>query len=196
MTMINLEELQLISEEFIKARASFEKGDFMYILNRTTFATRFNDFLTSNYYKRRQLIEKGFVGVCYTYKVIYSDGKNKNHRTFALFSYNQNIMVDDSYYKRVIANIENLKKEKSLPFKLKKFMNYYSLVDSKPTQYKLDYSLTEGKDIFLHYIELVPQLNPGLKLGLNYVLYAPLVSKEIIYLPEKYIKTKEKEVTA
>lgn len=185
--MINIEQLEKINEHFIAERIHFDQKDFEYILNRGKLSTRFNDFLTIAYYQRKNLITKGFIGVCYTYKIALSDGKEKNHRTFALFSPNRNSMIDEQYYQRVIKNIDKLAKKSTTSYKEKKFLNYYSLVDSKPRYFKIDPKLSEGKILYLQYIELIDALNPNFKLGLNFVIYAPLISKELIYLPKKYI---------
>lgn len=183
--MINNDTLKSVSEHFFLKRLTFEKEDFEYILNRKKMMNRFTDFLTRAYYQRKKLVKDGFVGVCYTYRIVYSDGKGKNHRTFALFSPNTALMLDEAYFTRVITNIEEAR-TKDKRFATKKFLNYYSLVEAKPRYYDVDRKLTEDKIVFLQYIELIPSLNPNLKLGLNYVIYAPLISKELLYLPESY----------
>jgi len=186
--MITSETLEKTSDNFSYQRMLFKKEDFAFILNREKIVSRFNDFLTRAYYQRKRLVEEGFVGVCFTYKINYSENQTKNHRTFALFCPSKSIMVDESFFVRVIHNIEDLLTTKGLTYKQKKLVNYYRLVDAKPRYYKLDKSLTEGKIVYLQYIELISNLNQDLKPGLNYVLYAPFVSKELLYLPNKYIK--------
>jgi len=186
--MITSETLEKTSDNFSYQRMLFKKEDFAYILNREKTLNKFTDFLTRAYYQRKRLVEDGFVGVCFTYKINYSEGQAKNHRTFAFFCPSKSVMVDEGFFVRVIHNIENLLKTKGLTYKQKRLINYYRLVDAKPRYYKLDKSLTEGKIVYLQYIELISNLNPDLKPGLNYVLYAPFISKELLYLPNKYIK--------
>lgn len=186
--MINLATLEKTSDNFAYQRMLFKKRDFAFILNREKISTKLNDFLTRAYYQRQRLIAEGFIGLAYTYRINLSMGNNKNHRTFALFAPNKNLMVDEAFFLRVIDRIGKLSDKKAPTYQEKKFLNYYQLVDAKPHHYKIDESLTEGKRVYLQYIELIPHLNPSFNLGLNYVIYAPLVSIEILYLPEKYIQ--------
>ncbi len=184
--MITLAQLKKTSDNFGYQRMMFNKKDLAYILNRDKITTRFNDFLTLGYYQRKRLISEGYVGACYTYRIHLSDGKNKNHRTFALFCPNHSLMIDEDFFTKIIARIEEMK-EQRLGYKEKKFLNYYSMIEAKPRYYKIDEKLCEGKRVYLQYIEWIPHLNKQLNLGLNYVLYGPLITKDMLYLPDKYI---------
>lgn len=183
--MINLTTLQQTIDHFSYQRMTFSKEDYAFLLNRQTIATRLIDFLSKDYYQRKKLLDEGFIGVCYTYRINFSDGKGKNHRTFALFTPNQALMVDPDYFRRVISNIEKLRVSKHQSFKEKKFLNYYQFVDAKPQYYEIDTKLTEGKRVYLQYIEAIPIHCPNLSIGLNYVIYGPLISRELLYLPER-----------
>ncbi|HKM02961.1 MAG TPA: hypothetical protein VJZ31_03450 [Bacilli bacterium] len=186
--MINLESLEKTIDNFAYQKMLFKNEDFAYILNREKITSRFNDFLTRAYYQRQNLVKEGFIGVCYTVRVAYSEGKDKNHVTLALFAPNRALMVDEKFFVRIIKNIEALNQKKNKKYSEKKFLNYFNSSEARPRYYKIDESLTEGKRVYLTYIELIPHLNPHFQPQLNYVIYAPLVSKELIYLPERYIK--------
>lgn len=186
--MINSHTLEKVSQHFAFKRMTFDVKEYNFILNRETVRTRLIDFLSKDYYQRKKLVDEGFIGACYTYRINYSDGKDKNHRSVALFAPNLNLMIDQDFFLRILSNIEKLRLEKKKTFKQRKFLNYFDLTDAKPQYYKLDESLTEGKRVYLQYIELIPLLNPNLQIGLNYVLYAPLITKELLYIPEKFIQ--------
>lgn len=186
--MINSDTLAKVSQHFAYKRMTFDVKDYQFILNRETVRTRLIDFLSKDYYQRKKLVDDGFVGVCYTFRINYSDGKDKNHRSVAFFAPNLNLMVDQAFFLRILSHIEKLRHEKKKSFKQRRFLNYVDLIDAKPQYYRLDESLTEGKRVYLQYIEIIPLLNPNLQIGLNYVLYAPLMTKELLYIPEKLIQ--------
>lgn len=165
---------------------TFDKKDYNYLLNRENVRSFLVDFLSKDYYRRKDLIDKGYIGVAYTYRVHFSDG-DKHHRSFALFTPNLKLMIDENFYLGVLKNIDDLRQKTNKSFKEKKFLNYVDGIETKPQYYQLDHNLTDGKRVYLQYIEVIPQLNPNLKLGMNYVLYAPLITKEIRYVAEKYI---------
>lgn len=185
--MKDLEKLEIIRNNFYLKRQVLDKKEMTFLLNRETLKNKLINILSPSYFKKKQLILEGFIGVVYTYKIISGDIlSEKNIPTFTLFAPRSTLMFDKDLFLNVIKKIE----DDIVSKKTSKFLNYYKINTARPVYYKLPTKYAGDKLIYLNYVEAVRSHNSNLKLGFNYVLYAPSITKEVMYLPSRYANEK------
>lgn len=186
--MDNLLDLSKMNEKYQALKATFSRDDIAYIANKDTGRGKLIGFLTFDYYRRESLIKEGnivFGYVIKTYK--QEDNPLKNYASWLLFSPSKVVNDHPEIYLKIVENLELLKTKKHLD-KFERPIKVALLGElSEPKYLEIPAPYNEGHLVYLQYCEVKPHQTPNLNLGLNFLIIAPAISKEVIYLPERYL---------
>lgn len=183
---VNLEALNKLNSSYLKRRMNLSKEEINFILHNKHLIMKFKSKVSPRLLKLKKMIKNGNVGVVYTFKIIMSSYFNEEvHPTYALFTLKKSNMINEVYYKRILSNI--LKLEESKEKKTcseKRLLSILKEEDSDPRYYELPKSLTNNEIVYLERINVDNNVNPNFKLGMNYVIYNKVISKDMLYYPD------------
>ena len=83
--MINLESLEKTIDNFAYQKCFLRMKILPTFLTGKKSPQDSMTFLTRAYYQRQNLVKEGFIGVCYTVRVAYSEGKDKKSCDLSTF---------------------------------------------------------------------------------------------------------------
>lgn len=181
------EKLSKISEKYDQLKVRFSKEDVAFIANKDTPRGRLLGFLTTDYYRRENLIREGTIVYGYTFRTHKTtDSMDRLYASWLLFSPSKAVNDDVNIYLKIIDNLDSLKEKKHPSSIERKLQIALGGELSEPKYLEVPAPYNEGYLIYLQYCEVKPNHTPNLELGPNYIIIAPSKSKEVIYLPERY----------
>jgi hypothetical protein len=183
---VNLEALNKLNSFYLKRRMNLSKEEINFILGNKHLMMKFKSKVSPRLLKLKKMIKNGNVGVVYTFKIIMSSYFNEEvHPTYALFSLKKSNMINEEYYKRILSNILSLEESKEKKtYSEKRLLSILKEEDSDPRYYELPKSLTNNEIVYLERINVSNNVNPNFKLGMNYVIYNKVMSKDMLYYPD------------
>lgn len=176
-----------LNERWEETRAALSKEDIAYLANKDTLRGKMLGFLTWNYYKRSRLLSSSNLFFAYVFQN-YSNSlsSESDYPTWLLFSPSSAINENPTILKNICAKLQLIKNEKPVAQDLKETQKLLVEYLSDVSYFELPSSVSEGSLVFLSIIDVHPRLNPNFRMGLNLILASPSVSKEVLYLPERF----------
>lgn len=174
------------SESWKKTQKDLSKKDLSFISFKDSFRHGMRGFLTPEYYKREKLIKEGELAFGYVFKC-WSDESSfsVDYPTWVLFSPSLKVSKNPVLLAKISENLLVFAKEN----KDKKHRKLTSLINeplSECAYYELPKELTQGELIYLSitYVHLNQFID--FQMGINPIIISKGISKEILYLPDKY----------
>lgn len=179
--------LKETNELYKDKRASFSKPEIKALAGKTGKDAMLG-FLTANYYKRTKLIQNAEIIYGYVYKDYSSDpNESALHRpTWVLFSPSGEFSSNPELYKDCVSKIHEFTSKAPSDHKLKKLYHILSNPFADADKLELPEFLSGGKLIYLSILYVYSANMPFFHLGTNMFLFAPSISKEILYLSPAY----------
>lgn len=172
-------------EHFKKISTNFSKTDVNYITSKSNFREKILELFTVRRTQRKKLMLLGTISYGLVFRKYEIDDKYPMS-TWVLFSpmskINENPAILQQTYDKVCEIINNKKCGKKYR-KLKVMMteNY-----TEPRYFMVPPEICGDNLIYLSHVYLWKAKIPSFKLGLNLFFIDKSVSKDIMYVPEKY----------
>ena len=172
---------------FSEKQALFTKEDLKYISGKDSFKGKLTGFLTKNYYQREKLIQNGelFYGYVFSF---WGQSINGDSPTifYILFSPERKIMENPSIFKEIHGKLRLFLDNKPQNKKEKTLWNLLKNPVAEAPFEEIPFSLTDNHVIY--FCKLMKKQNFAISfhLGLNLFIANPTISKQILFLPEKY----------
>lgn len=186
MQMNWLENIKDINSKWILQRSSLSKEDFKYILARKGFNGVLRGFLTKEYYKRKKLVETGEIIYGYCFKM-WSNSKKTNEADFPVWVIHSPMSVINEK-PEILRDIAF----KCLDFASKnkdsndKFANLINKPLSDTLMFPVPEECSNNHLCYLSIIERRALNMARFSLGLNLFISSPSVTREILFLPDRY----------
>ena len=184
-----------LKEGWERLRPLLSREDIRFIASKDTFRKRLRGFLTPAYWKREHLIKESSVVWGLVFKEWHGNPSETGnyYRDWVLFSPSTSVNEDPRLLFEAASALRN---GKETPPKSKKEILLRNVLEkplSDASYLKLPPEATGGELIYLSIVERPYDLNDGFNLGLHPLLMNPSISKEIIFLPNKYWREEEKK---
>lgn len=179
------ELLEKEREEFKKTQLSFTKDDIKFISSKDSFKGKFTGFLTRAYYQRENVIRTGEL----FYGYVFSEWNIKDSApiSYVLFSPERKLAENPSIFKKITENIQQFLDISPKDKKSKKLKNLIENPLCDAPYEELPFTLSEGHIVFFCKTFRNRSFEYSFNLGLNLFIVNPAISKQILYLPERYI---------
>jgi hypothetical protein len=180
------EFLKKINENFYAKVPTMDKKEIRFISGKNSLQGILLGFLERKYYQRERLIKQGEITYGLTFKAWSNDESlAKPYPTWVLFSpesvFKDNPNLYQDYLEKIYASISETKEKR-----LKALKNMLDDELGEPQYFEVPPLLVDNHIMYISSIFIRPEQNPKLGLGVNLIIMNPLISKEIIYLPDKY----------
>lgn len=192
-----MEYLKLLEEQRLHYKEKsflFSNDDIKYIASKDTLKGKFTGFLTRAYHQRDKVIKLGEIFYGYVFEEYNSNLNNDSAPlSFILFSPEQKIMENPEIYKKTVENLRDFLKNENLSKKEKQLKDLLNRPLASAPFEELPTSVTEGH--LVYFIKMYRNRNfaYSFNLGLNLFIANLAVSKQILYLPERYMTETFKE---
>lgn len=185
--MEKIEFLEKLNTSFHKLVNEMDNKEIRFISGKNTFKGALLGFMEKKYYQREKLIKQGEIIYALTFKTWSNDlSLIKPYPTWVLFSpeiiFKENPDLYTEYFDR-ISKLLLESKEKRYK-KINKILNDEL---GEPQYLQIPPEIVDNHILYVSTIFLRIEQNPTIKLGLNLIIMSPLISKEVIYLPDKYL---------
>ncbi len=188
MHMNEKELLDELRENYQGLRFSFNQEEVKFQCLRNYRQGKLHGLFTRAYWKRKELFQKGQIAYGYVFKEyrpqiddLYSD-----YPIWVLLSPNHEFETSPDKYLIIVDRLNQFLKQKAHSRKDKQLQRILEGELSEVYYYILPSYLTEGALVYLCTTYVRHTHTPLFHLGLNPILYAPTISKEIMILPNKY----------
>lgn len=188
---MNMEYYALLEKQnksFQERQQFLSKEEIRYIAQKDTFPKRLRGFLTRAYYQKDKLIKRGQIVYGYVYKEWSQDVEgNVDPFSWVLISPERKIMENPSIFQKTAAKLQDFSLLPGGNRREKLLKNQLNEALSDAPFEELPQSLTEGHLIYLCKLQRPLALVSFFHLGLNLFLFNPSISKQILFLPERYM---------
>lgn len=171
---------------FNELSKNFLKEDFKFVTNKNTFTEKRVGVFTRQYYKRKKLIQIG--SIIYGYVIRIRDEQNESHpvSSWVLFSPQSEFEKNPANYEQTMQNLNKIIESEKVERKYKRLKILLCEPYAEPCYFELPKEFTNGDIAYLSHAYFWKSRNPNLKPGLAPIFINQNISKEVIYLPEKY----------
>lgn len=182
--------LALLEEQrkFYKEKCPFFTDDeIKFISGKDTFKGKLTGFLTKEYYQREKLIKFGDISYGYVFQEFYANSNDSSDLTWILFSPEQKLAENPLIFKKVTENIRDFLKKENLNKKEKQLKTMlFEPLASAPFE-ELPSDISEGHLIYFIKMYRKRSFAYSFNLGLNLFIANLAISKQLLYLPERYM---------
>ena len=183
----DLDLLNLINKHYDKQKVTFSKIDEKALTGKDSFKGKTQGFLTLDYHRRNKLI-KSPLTYAYTFREIQNKDDEDLVLTYVLYSPERYFKEDASRYKDIAFKLNELLTFKKV--KDKKLRNLYLCltrndIEAKYIEIPEPYNLNHL--VFVSSVFLRRDSVHNFHLGVNVVFASLDISKEILYVPFKYL---------
>jgi len=175
-------------KSFLEKQPLFTKEDLKFISGKDTFKGKLTGFLNKNYYQREKLIRNGelFYGYVFSF---WRQSTNWDSPAifYILFSPERKIMENPFIFKKIHENLQVFLENKPQNKKERYLWNLLKNPLADAPFEEIPFSLTDGH--VAYFSKLIKKQNFAISfhLGLNLIIANPTISKQILFLPEKYV---------
>jgi hypothetical protein len=186
--------LQTDNDAWILKRASLSKEEISFIADKDTLRGKICGFMTAPYYKRTALIETSELVWAFVFREWSNDTSSNEvrHPTWLLFSPSREIQLNPAPLENISAKLLSIELDKNSSRVTKKLFKLLHEDLSDASYYEIPSEYTGGVLCYLSIVYVEHHLNPFFRLGYNYILMNPSVSKEVLYLPERFMSEEYK----
>lgn len=174
-------------KSFSERQPLLTKEDVKYISGKDSFKGKVTGFLTRRYYQKEKLIRNGelFYGYVFSTWNLSTDWDSPMI-FYILFSPERKIMENPQIYKEIHKNLQVFLENKPKSKNEKRLWNLLKTPMADAPFEEILFSLTDGHVIY--FCKLIQKQNFAISfyLGLNLFIANPTISKQILFLPERY----------
>ncbi len=172
--------------EFKKRQLLLSKEDINFISNKETFKDKLHGFLTSAYHKREKVIRTGEL----FYGYVFSEWNSRPDSapiSLILFSPERKMAENPLIFKKIVENLRGFLENSPKNRDAKKLKNLLSEPLANAPFEQLPFNLTEGHVVYFCKLYRNISFAYSFNLGLNLFIANPAISKQILFLPERYM---------
>lgn len=173
-------------EEFKKKQLLLTKEEINFISNKETFRDKLHGFLTSAYHKREKVIRTGEL----FYGYVFSEWNSRPDSTpisLILFSPERKMAENPLIFKKIVENLHGFLENSSKNKGDKKLKNLLNEPLANAPYEQLPFALSEGHLVYFCKVYRNISFAYSFNLGLNLFIANPAISKQILFLPERYM---------
>ena len=179
--IINLSEVR---NQFVKKRSEMNDKQIDAILGFDSRKDKILSLFSIRYRPAKKLINEGVLVYVYIYKISYFLNNNSNYfKSWVLFSPSLKYEENPAEYRKISAKLDYF--FKSHDKKYKKIIRQLENNENDFSLFELPFDYFKEK-VFVSTIYTKEKVNPTLKVGVNICLLNRKISKNIIFLPEKF----------
>ena len=182
--MSEIINLSKVRNQFVKKRSVMNDKQIDKSLGFDSRKDKVLSLFSIRYRPAKKLINEGVLVYVYIYKISYFLNNNSNYfKSWVLFSPSLKYEENPAEYRKISAELDYFLKSHDKKFKkiirqLENNENDFSLLELPFEYFK--------EKVFVSTIYTKEKVNPSLKVGVNICLLNRKVSKNIIFLPEKF----------
>lgn len=178
---------QKMNADWLLKRASLTKQEIRHLANKDSFKGGRIGFMSRAYYQREKLIQNSeiFTALAFQDYAVEVEERSETFPTWLLFSPSKEINENPAILKEILAKVASIKEIEVKDKAEKKLKSYLSEPLSDVSYFEIPPAYALGKLIYLSIVYLPLHLVPSYHLGLNLILAAPSLSKEVLYFPEE-----------
>lgn len=186
---INYSELLSEQRGFYKKQSNLLCNDEVkWLAGKDSFKGRLTGFLTAAYHKREKVIRTGEIFYGYVFQAYRNSLKDDSDSLlWILYSPEQRIMENPVIYKKITQNIRDFLKNENVTKKEKQLQSLLIQPLAAAPFEELPPSVSEGHLIYFIKMYLNRNFAYSFSLGLNLFISNLAISKQILYLPERYM---------
>lgn len=186
--MANEAMLKELNDNYQNALGSFAKSDFSYVTGKDSARGRMLGMFTIEYWKREDLWKTGTIVWGYAYRNLMTDLHNpeRAYSSWVLFSPSREFAENPQLYTEVLARLTALEKEKARNRKLHELKLALFAELSEPKFLEIPEPYAGGHLVYCSMVYVRYEHIYDFRLGFLPVIISPSVSKEVMYLPERY----------
>lgn len=184
----NLDLLNKINEHYKELKKSFTKEDMKTLTGKDTFQSKMQGFLTFDYHRRDRLVKESEISYAYAFKEVHTKEDEDLVLTYVLHSPEKYFKEDANRYKDIafkLGELNSLKKVKDKKLRTIHLCLTKHDVEAKYVEVPEPYNLNHL--VFVSSVYLRKGTIPSFKLGVNLVFASLDISKEVLYVPFKYL---------
>jgi hypothetical protein len=180
--------IQKANADWLEKRTAFTKEDIRYIANKDTLRGRMNGFLTLPYYRREKLIRGSEIYFAFVFQDWANDLSETapTYPTWLLFSPERKVQENPSLLRDISLKVQSIRDATPFSKEEKKLKSLVVEQLSDVSYFEIPAAYSCGELAYLSVVYRQTRLVPFFRLGLNLILANPVVSKEVLYLPERY----------
>lgn len=186
--MLDAQLLKDINTKFDEKRITFSKDDRDFNSGRDNRFGRLQGVFTRDYWKRDELFRVGEIFYAYTFKAYVNEMSfERPYPTWILFSPHHLIQENPNFYRDISSKIrEIITKKGKLNRKEKIIKSVFESNYEEPHYLEIPDPYNLGYLCYISICYVKPNHFSDFHPGINLVVAAKTVSKEIVYLPELY----------
>ena len=173
-------------ENFKKTQSILTKNDLLYIANKDSLKSKFHGFLTLSYHQREKLIKTGEL----FYGYVFSEWNSRPETwpiSLILFSPERKIAENPIIFKEIVEELQGFLEISPKSKEEKKFKKLLSEPLANAPFEMLPSSLSRGHVIYFCKVYRNISFDYSFNLGLNLFIVNPAISKQILFLPKRYM---------
>lgn len=175
-------------EDYAHLLPTLTKQEFSFLAGKDSFHGKCFGFLTRAYYQRSRLLKEGQLVYGYAFKAwTNTSDSTKTFPSWVIFSPEDTFACDPNLYIGLADKIQSLCDSEIKDKELKKFKALLMEELADPCYVKVPDKYSEGHIVYMSTIYVRPNQLPIFRLGLSIIIMNPNVSKEVLYLPQKYM---------
>ncbi len=179
--------LKEVYQAYEGKKVALSKEEIAYALGRDSVRGKLIGFLTRDYYKRKKLLLEGHAVLGYAFKAYSQNEKAAYSRLWILYSPVAEFSAKPGLYGEIAAKLSDLETDKKADKKTRLFLTALKepYADAKAMEVPTEY--TDGKLVYLYIIDYEKVRYPEMRLGYNFFVSEPLISKELLIMAPRFI---------
>ncbi len=173
-------------ENFKKTQSILAKNDINYIANKDSLRNKLHGFLTISYYQREKVIKTGEL----FYGYVFSEWNSTPETwpiSLILFSPERKIAENPLIFREIVEKLHGFLEISPKNKREKKFKKTLSDPLANAPFEILPSSISGGHVIYFCKVNRNISFDYSFNLGLNLFIVNPAISKQILFLPQRYM---------
>lgn len=171
---------------FKELSKNFLKEDFNFLTNKQGFNQKRIGVFTRNYYKRKKLVQLGTLTYGYVLRIRDNGSQTNPISTWVLFSPSNEYEKNPAKYEKTLQNIDKILNSPNINKKYKRLKIMLTESLAEPVYFPVPDELSDGDVVYISHVYYWRTKNPNMRPGLMPIFISQNISKEILYLPERY----------
>lgn len=175
-------------DDYVRLLPTLTKQEFAFLAGKDSFHGKCFGFLTRAYYQRSRLLREGQLVYGYAFKAwTNTTDSSKTFPSWVIFSPEDIFSINPNLYAELADKIQLLCDSEVKDRDLKKFKALLTEELADPCYVRVPDRYSDGHLVYMSTIYVRPNQLPIFRLGLSIIIMNPNVSKEVLYLPQKYM---------
>ncbi|MDO5329984.1 MAG: hypothetical protein Q4F15_00945 [Bacillota bacterium] len=181
-------EFKKLNESWEQKRPGLSKDEIKHISDKDHADGLMLGIFSWKYLNRGKMISNSTLAYGYVFKAYQAEEEEaaKHYPVWVLFSPSDEVNSDPAILKTAAEKLRTAAEGKAANKDEKKLFAKVVEATAEADYVELPEAYTDGKLVYLSITYLRTNVMPDFKLGLNLLLIAPSVSKEVLFLPPEY----------